>query len=298
MARQALSALRPAVDRMNFRGRWVLVTGASSGLGREIARCLAVEHGANLVLAARRAARLEELRGELERTARVSVHTIVADLSNADQVDRLYHDATAGRHIYGIVLNAGVTHLGSFHELSWTDFQSMLATNVTSVVRLTTLFLPYLESRNEGGGIMLVASMAGLRPLPYQTAYSGTKAFLVNFGRGLHHELVGKNVSVTTFAPGGIATEMTAGERFVPLRGWLMPAQPCARAAVRAFAARREIHLPGLTNRLGDVLMRVLPQRFVTARMAAAYRTALLKSERAAAAAAKTLRGEPVERGS
>jgi short-subunit dehydrogenase len=265
---------------MDFHGRWVLVTGASSGLGREIARCLARDHGANLVLAARRAARLDELKSDLERTARVAVHTIVADLSNADDVDRVFHEATAGRHIYGIVLNAGVTHFGSFHELSWADFQAMLATNVTSAVRLTTLFLPYLESRNEGGGILLVAGMSGLTPMPYQTAYGGTKAFLVNFGRGLHYELRGKNVSITTFAPGGIATEMTAGERFTPLRGWLMPVEPCARDAVCAFVERREIRLPGVINRLGSVLMRILPQSFVTARMAAAYRSALVKTAR------------------
>jgi len=265
---------------MNFRGRWVVVTGASSGLGREIARVLAVDHGANLVLVARRAPRLDELKSELEETARVAVHTIVADLSNPEDMERVFHEATAGRAIYGVVLNAGVTHFGSFDELSWADFQAMLATNVTSVVRLTTLFLPYLETRNEGGGILLVASMAGLVPVPYQTAYSGTKAFLVNFGRGLHHELEGRSVSVTTFAPGAIATEMTAGERFIPLRGWLMPVEPCAREAVRAFVARREIHLPGLTNRLGSVLIRLLPQRFVTARMAATYRSALIKSAR------------------
>jgi uncharacterized protein len=268
------------VEPMNFRNRWVVVTGASSGLGREIARVLAVDHRANLVLAARRASRLDELKSELEETARVAVHTIVADLSITEDMDRVFHEATAGRDIYGVVLNAGVTHFGSFDELSWAGFQAMLATNVTSVVRLTTLFLPYLERRNEGGGIMVVASMSGLMPLPYQTAYSGTKAFLLNFGRGLYHELEGKNVSVTTFAPAGIATEMTAGERFTPLRAWLMPVNRCAREAVRAFSLRREIHFPGFANRVGSVLMRILPQRFVTATVAATYRSALTKNAR------------------
>jgi uncharacterized protein len=266
---------------MNFRGRWVLVTGASSGLGREIARILATQHGANLVLAARRASRLDELKSELEERAKVSVHTMVADLSNTDDMDRVFREATTGRDIYGVVLCAGVTHFGFFHELSWTDFQAMLATNVTSAVRLTTLFLPYLEARNEGGGILLVSSMGGLFPLPYQSAYSGTKAFLIVFGRCLHHELEGKNVSLTTFAPGGIATEMTAGERFAPLGAWwLMPVERCAREALRAFIARRELAFPGFINRLGNVVMRVLPQRFVTATMAATYRSALLKSAR------------------
>jgi short-subunit dehydrogenase len=275
-----MSALSRAVKPMNFRGRWVLITGASSGLGREIARCLARDHGANLVLAARRAARLEELKSDLQRTTGVSVHTVVADLSNPEDVDRLFQEATAGRSIYGVVLNAGVTHFGAFHELSWADFQAMLATNVTSTVRLTTLFVPYLETRDEGGGILLVSSMSGMTPLPYQAHYGGTKAFLINFAGGIRHELRGKNVSLTTFAPGGIATEMTAGEKFGPLRGWLVPVEPCAREAVRAFVRRREFHVPGVIYRLGSVLVRILPQRFVTSQISARYKNALLKTTR------------------
>lgn len=271
------SALRRAVKPMNFRGRWVLVTGASSGLGREIARCLARDHGANLVLVARRASRLEELKSDLEQTTGVSVHTLVADLSKSEDVDRVFHEATAGRPIYGVVLNAGVTYFGAFHELSWADFQTMLATNVTSTVRLTTLFVPYLETRDEGGGILLVSGMSGMTALPFQAAYSGTKAFLINFARGIQYEL-GKNVSITTFAPGGIATEMTAGEKFGPLRHWLVPVEPCAREAVRAFVQRRELHVPGFIYRLGNVVIRLLPQSFVSASISAAYRGALMKT--------------------
>ena len=265
---------------MNFRGRWVLITGASSGLGREIARCLARDHGANLVLAARRVSRLEELKSDLQRTTGVSVHAIVADLSKAEDVDRVFREATDGRSIYGVVLNAGVTHFGAFHELSWADFQTMLATNVTSTVRLTTLFVPYLEARDERGGLLLVSSMSGLTPIPYQAAYGGTKAFLINFGLGLQHEVGGKGVSITVFAPGGIATEMTAGERFGPLRSWLMPVEPCAQEAVRAFVQRRELHVPGFIYRLGSVLVRILPQRFVRSQISARYRNALLKTAR------------------
>jgi uncharacterized protein len=162
---------------MDFRGRWVVVTGASSGLGREMAKLLATEYGANLVLVARRKERLEELQSEIEKAAGVSVVSIVADLSKHDDVDRVFREASTDRQVYAVVLNAGVTHFGSYNELSWTAFQTMLATNVTSVVRLTTLFLPYLEQLDHGGGILLVASMAGLTPVPYQTAYSGTRRF-------------------------------------------------------------------------------------------------------------------------
>lgn len=265
---------------MDFRTRWVLITGASSGLGREMARLFAQEHGANLVLVARRQARLLELKAELETTG-VSVVAIAADLTDLSDVERVFQEATTGREIYGVVLNAGVTHFGAYDELSWAAFQTMLATNVTSVVRLTTLFLPYLREQNRGGGLLLIASMAGLTPVPYQTAYSGTKAFLLNFGRGLYHELRGTNVSITTFVPGGIVTEMTAGERFVPLRGWLMPVERCAREAIRGFRRREYVCLPGLANRLGSMFARLLPERLLTSRVAATYRSALEVQARA-----------------
>lgn len=260
---------------MDFRTRWVLITGASSGLGCEMARQLAKEHGANLVLVARRAARLAELKEEIERTARVSVVTIAADLSDLAEVERVYREATSGRDIYGVALNAGITHFGEYSELEFSQFQNMLATNVTSVVRLTSLFLPHLIEKDHGGGILLVASMAGLTPVPYQTHYSGTKGFLVNYGRCLYHELRGKNVSVTTFVPGGIVTEMTAGERFVPLRGWLMPVDRAARDAIRGFARREYLSVPGIANRLSTFFMRFVPERIITAGVARTYRNAL-----------------------
>lgn len=263
------------MKRMDFRSKWVLVTGASSGLGREMAVVLAKEHGANVVLVARRKQRLDALAQELEASAHVEVASIAADLSNLDDVDRVFREATAGRSLYGAVLNAGITHFGEHAELSWEGFERILATNVTGVVRLTTHLAPYLEQERAGGGVLLVSSMAGITPVPYQTAYSATKAFLVNFGCGLWHELHERNVSVTTFVPGGIETEMTAGERFKKLGGWLMPADKCAREAIDAFARREYLHVPGFVYRVGATLSRILPQQFVTAQVARTYRKAL-----------------------
>jgi len=263
------------MKNMDFRSRWVLITGASSGLGRELARQFALEHGANIIAVARRASRLEELKRELEAQASVKVETIAADLTNLDDVDRVFREAVAKGPLYAAVLNAGVTHFGEYHELSWNDFQTMLATNVTSVVRLTTQLLPYLEARAEGGGLLIVSSLAGLNPVPYQTAYSATKAFLVNFGCGLWHETQGRNVSVTTFVPGGIKTEMTSGERFTKLGNWLVPVGPCASEAISSFAKRRYLHVPGLLMRVGSSLLDFMPRRFVAARLAATYRDAL-----------------------
>src|SRR5690606_26189750 len=186
----ALSLNQP----MDFRGRWVLVTGASSGLGRELTRRLASAYGANLVIVARRRDRLEELRRELETAHRVRVRTLTADLSNLSEVDGLISELKNGEQLYAAILNAGVTHFGRYHELDFADFQKMLHTNVSSVVRLSSELVPYIEHGAPGGGLLFVSSMAGIFPVPYQTAYSGTKAFIVHYACGLWHELRGRNV--------------------------------------------------------------------------------------------------------
>jgi uncharacterized protein len=260
---------------LDLRGRSVLVTGASSGLGREMARVLARDYGAHLIVVARRKERLAELATELGAIPGASVRVVAADLCHPEQADLVFQEATRDAPLYGAILNAGTTHFGNWDELSWEDFQRMQALNVTSVVRLTTLILPYLEQRKENGGLMIVASMAGLMPIPYQTAYSATKAFLVNFGCGLHHEMQPRGVSVTTFVPGGIRTEMTDGQRFNDLRSWLMPVDKCAREAVRAFRDRAYVHSPGVVYRLGSVVTRLLPQRLFIARLADQYRRSL-----------------------
>jgi short-subunit dehydrogenase len=259
---------------MDLRGRWVLVTGASSGLGRAMAGILARQHGANVIPVARRADRLEALKRELEAETKVAVEPIAADLSRTAEVDRVLLEALR-RPVYGAVLNAGVTHFGEHRALPWEAFESMLQTNVSGLVRMTNALVPYLAEMAPGGGILLVSSMAGIMPLPYQAAYSGTKAFAVHFGRALRQELGATDVSITVYAPGGIDTEMTSGESFRALRRWLMPVEEAARQGIEAFRRRKELHVPGASSKLGALLWRVLPQRFVMSRVAASYRRAL-----------------------
>lgn len=262
---------------MNFRGRWVLVTGASSGLGQEMARQLAQKHGANVIAVARRKQRLEELKAELEKSG-VRVLTIEADLSRLADVERVVEEASQGRELYAAILNAGITHFGPHEHLEWTEFQRMLDTNVTGVTRMVGLLIPKLEALGAGGGLMIVASMAGITPVPYQTAYSATKAFLVHLGCGLWHELQGRPLSITTFAPGGVVTEMTAGESFVPLRGWLMPVVAAATEGLEAFRSRQYLHVSGRANRIGSAFTKFLPQQTLVGFVAASYRRALERS--------------------
>lgn len=263
---------------LQLSGRWVLVTGASSGLGREMARDLAKRHSANLILVARRRERLEELKTELEQQYRVQARVITANLAQREDVDRVFTEATGGCDVQAVVLNAGITHFGQHHDLTWEEFENMLDTNVKSAVRFVHHFVPYLLGKDQGGAMMLVTSMAGLQPAPYQTAYSSTKAFLTSFGLGLHHELAGKNISITTFAPGGIATEMTESNGLAAHFGrslQMQAAEFVAREAINALVQRRYLHVPGQFNRFQLFLPRLLPRRLVGRVVASAFQKAL-----------------------
>ena len=146
---------------MSFKGQSILVTGASSGLGKEIATCLARDHGANLVISARREDRLQELADELAKKFSVTVEVCAADLGLETDVDKLFEFCTQDRTLYGAILNAGITHFGKWDELDFESFRKMQAVNNTCVVKLASALLPYFEERAVGGGLMFVASHPG-----------------------------------------------------------------------------------------------------------------------------------------
>lgn len=266
------------MGKLQFKNRWVLVTGASSGLGEEIARQLAFQHGANLILLARRKDKLERLQAELEKDAKVRVRIIIADLSKLEDVDKSLDEILADGQLYGAVLNAGVTYFGKHAELSWDQFETMLKTNVVSVVRFTNRLVAHFESTGNEGGILIVSSMAAIFPVPYQAAYSGTKSFIRSFANALSHELKNPRFSLSVYAPGGIVTEMTAGDNFQDLQGWLMPVKQAAKEGIDAFRNRKQTHVPGMLNRVGSFFMKLLPSKLITGTMSKVYEKALLKA--------------------
>lgn len=263
---------------MEFSGRWVLVTGASSGLGEAMARKLAHQR-ANLILVARRAERLNALKSELENAHGIQCHVIAADLSNPADVDRVHADAIARADVYAVILNAGITHFGPHLDLDWAGFQNLLATNVTSVIRLVNLFSPYLIRQNQGGGLLLVSSMAGLLPVPYQAAYAGTKAFITNFSQSLSQELIDENMSITVFCPGGIDTDMTRGSKLRHFENtiFLQDAESCALDGLNALRTRKPLFVPGRLNRAQLLATRLAPRQLVASIARRTYRRVLDK---------------------
>jgi len=262
---------------LRFENKWVLVTGASSGLGYEMARQLALVHKANLILVARRSDKLQELKDLVESQSACKVKTVTADLSNIEDIDRVVHVALEENNLYGAILNAGITYFGSHLELDWQQFEMMLQTNVSGMVRMTNLLTQHFEQTQHAGGIMIVSSMAAVLPTPFQAAYSGTKGFMLNFITALSHEITNKNFSYTVYLPGGMQTEMTNNDKFSPLRSWLMPVDAAAAQGIHAFRKRKPTYIPGATNKLGAIASGIIPKRIIVKGMARTYGNALKK---------------------
>lgn len=257
---------------MNLKGQWVWVTGASSGLGKELATQLAKHHGANLVISARRKDRLEALKTELETSSGVQVRTLVVDLANLGDVERAITVAQE-MNISAAVLNAGVGHLGFHHELSWDDFHAMIHTNVIGTVRITSELASWAQRHHHPLRIMLVTSLQGFIPIPFQSAYAGTKGFLTNFGLALSQELRGTSVKVQVFAPTGVKTEMTAGARFAKLSSFLLPVDLVAAQAIKALKKGATLSTSmGFWERIGMSFERLLPRMVAIRIMGQVYR--------------------------
>ncbi|MEM9821287.1 MAG: SDR family NAD(P)-dependent oxidoreductase [Bacteroidota bacterium] len=264
--------------KLDFKDKWILITGASSGLGKEIARQLALQHQANLIIVARRKTKLEALKKELESSAKVEVVVKTADLSIAEEVDKVVAFCLNERPLYGAVLNAGTTYFGKHQELEWSSFQTLMQTNIMGLMRMLNPIVQHFEQGTQEGGLLIISSMAAFSPVPYQAAYSATKAYLSNFSKALSHEIQNPNFSISVFEPGGIVTEMTDNHKFNDLRSWLMTVEKAASEAIYTLQQRKYRHIPGLQNQIGALLMRFLPGKFIASRMAKIYHRALSKT--------------------
>jgi hypothetical protein len=184
----------------------VLITGASSGIGAELARRLAAE-GSDLVLVARRTERLEALATDLRTRAPVTVHTIAADLSRpAAGYELLQEVQQRGVEVTSVVNNAGFGVWGELVATDPAELRRMIAVNITAVVDISRAFIPLL--REHGHGYLVnVTSLAAYSSIPMQGAYSASKAFVLSFTESLWAEMRGTGVRVLAYAPGVTRTE-------------------------------------------------------------------------------------------
>jgi short-subunit dehydrogenase len=183
-----------------------LITGASSGIGKQLA-VIHAERGNDLILVARRADRLEQLRQELTETFKVKVEIIVKDLSQPFSAHEIYKETEKkGIAVEYLINNAGFAGHGYFHERLPEEDLDMLNVNVTSLMLLTKLYLPGMVARGRGK-IMNVSSTASFIPGPLQAVYYASKAFVTSFSQALSEELRNTGVTVTALCPGLVDTE-------------------------------------------------------------------------------------------
>lgn len=183
-----------------------LITGASSGIGKEFAHIHA-EKGGDLVIVARSKDKLDELKAELEKKYSVKVYIIQKDLSLPDSPKEVYDEVKqAGIEIEFLINNAGFGGRGKFHEREWKQDLTMIDLNITALTSLTRFFLPDFVKRNDGK-ILNVSSTASFMPGPLQAVYYASKAFVTYLSNALAEEMHDTNVSVTTLMPGATETK-------------------------------------------------------------------------------------------
>ena len=242
----------------------VLVTGASAGIGTELARELA-RRSYNVVLVARRADRLRELGEELRLTHAVHADVEPCDLSDAAERRALVTRLQVGdRTVVGVCNNAGFGTVATLLDAGLEREQQVVRVNIEAVHHLTGAFLERMV-RDGAGAILNVASLAAFQPLPGFATYAASKAFVQSFSEAVHEELSGTGVSVTCLFPGFTRTEFgeAAGaaeaERRLPEFVY-MEAHEVARTGIEAMIAGRRTAIPGLKNRASMIGGRVLPR--------------------------------------
>lgn len=243
---------------------YVLITGASEGLGREFARVFA-HHGHPLVLVARNQTRLDELASQLRSSFAVDIRTISQDLSLPNAAEEL-KNTLVGQEIEVEILvnNAGFGIHGLFPKTDWQATQDMLNLNMMTATHLTHLFLPEMLRKNRGK-VLNVASTAAFQPGPFMACYFASKAYVLSFTEALAEELRGTGVTATAFCPGPTRTQFQKRSHTENIRenAFAMDAAPAVDAAYHGLMQSKRIVIPGFTNKLLALLVRLSPRSLV-----------------------------------
>jgi len=241
----------------------VLITGASSGIGKELARQFA-KHGHPLVIVAPVEAELQSVAAELSNEYNVPVQVLAKDLTDEDAVEEIYTELrSAGTEIEILVNNAGLGHRGNFWEVPLEQLLEILRLNVEAVLKLTRYFLPEMVSRGHGR-VLNTASIAGFEPGPMMATYHASKAFVLSLSESLATELKDTGVTLTALCPGPVDTDFFPKAEMVETKvfqkGNVMAPQEVAEAGYEALMNGERTVVPGAVNKAMVFSRRFLPE--------------------------------------
>jgi|GEM_PF-128328 len=266
-------------------GAFTLITGASSGLGKEMAiECAA--QGMNVILVALPGRNLEVLCELLQKEYGVIARYYERDLTQREEIQLMVEDVLSNYRVNFLINNAGMGGTSPFGESSPEFLEKIIRLNITAVSLLTRLLLSELKQHPKAH-IINVSSMAAFSPFPYKTVYPASKAFIASFSRSLGEELKGTSVKVSVLHPGPILTNPDVIVRIIRQgrngkRG-LLPARILARKAIDGARKGKHVIVPGLTNKLNRLMMTSLPATIIVPILAKAMTREIMESRRAAA---------------
>lgn len=245
----------------------VLITGASKGIGVELAQIFA-DNGCNLVLVARSADLLNQAKNKLESEYSVTVHTIAKDLSQPSSAKDIYDEIINNNiDIDYLVNNAGFGDYGEFAETAWDRYEKMITLNITTVAHLTHLFVTNWKGRKQGK-ILNISSTAAFQPGPMMAVYFATKSFVLNFSEGIGEELKKYNITVTALCPGptkthfGEESNMNASKLVKNVK--IASSKEVALLGYKAMMKGRPTVIHGAMNKLAPFGVRFMPRKWVT----------------------------------
>jgi hypothetical protein len=241
-----------------------LITGASGGIGYELARIHA-EQGGNLVLVARNKEKMDELKSELEEKHGITVHTVQKDLSLHGAAYEVYNKVNdLNIEIDYLINNAGYGDVKHFAVTDWPKQEKMINLNVITLAHLTRLFLPDMISRGSGR-ILNVASVASFVPGPTMSVYFATKAFVLSFSEAVAEEVRGKGITVTALCPGPTESDFhTVAHDGNKTKDRKMPtSREVAAYGYSAMMKGKVVAVPGLDNKVLVGLIWFLPKRII-----------------------------------
>ena len=241
------------MDFLSYFGPWAIVTGASSGLGKEFCKQLA-ERGLNLVLVARSIGKLENLSDQLKADYGVKTRILSLDLSDPGNVDVLYF-RTIDLDVGLLVSNAGDINIGRFANQDYAEVRKNVQLNVTTHTELAHYVSNRIHQTRRGrGGLMFISSIMGLQAVPYLSVYSAASSYITSLGEALHYENRKKGLHVCVVAPGVMDTPMVnqylntnkfSSSGLIPI----LPVRPVVKGALRKLEKNKTLYIPGWRNR-------------------------------------------------